>query len=196
MVQGHPGARLPGPEASKRALVEMILRRAAEFSWTVATGRLTTMVQRDLVCINVFHERFEQPYTRIHSHSLDFHSEIIAGELVHTRYRRDESGVEHGFQQLTLDSRPLASGVCGLTAGAEERYRPGDSYEITAPEIHRADALDGTVTLVTRQFRTSPEDVWAFWELPLGASKEVVPFGTVADRVLVEEVIGLALRRF
>jgi len=46
-----------------------------------------------------------------------------------------------------------------------ETYLPGDSYEITAPEIHRVVADPGTVTLVTRQHKTSPTGYRVFKNL-------------------------------
>lgn len=184
---------------AKRALVEQILRHATEYSWTVATGRLTLMLERDAVCINVFDERFEQPYTRIHSHRMDFKSQIIAGEMRHYRYTRAEAAgaVEYGCQELTLENKPVGSvSKSWLIEGAEEHFAAGAEYEITAPEIHRADARDGTVTLVTRQFKTEPTTIFAFWPLPLSASRPAIPFGTRATPELVTEVIDRALQRF
>ena len=189
---------------AKRALVEQILRHATEYPWTVATGRLTLMLERDAVCINLFDERFESPYTRIHSHRMDFKSEIIAGEMRHYRYRRavEAGAVEYGCQELTLENKPVGSvAKSWLIEGAQEHYVAGAGYEITAAEIHRADAPDGTVTLVTRQFKTQPASVFAFWPLPLSPlrlspSRQPIPFGTRATPEMLDEVIGRALQRF
>lgn len=182
----------------KHALVRQILLHANAFPWTVATGHLTFILEKDNVVLNVFDERFEQPWTKVHSHFLDFRSEIIAGEMVQIRYERSDRGgegfEEYGFQELTVANERLGTGTCYLRPGKEERYGAGEGYSITAPEIHQVIPVDGTVTLVTREFKTDPKSVFGFWSLPQEPSKPTIPFGTAAVETTVKEVIGLALK--
>jgi len=191
-----------GQANTDRALVRQILERATAYPWTVATGRLTLMLEKDGVCINLFHERFEQPWTRVHTHTMDFRSRIIAGSMRHRRYSRAarpedlDDATEYGYQRLSLANEPLESGTCFLAELTDERYVAVDEYEIAAPEIHRADAVDGTVTLVTRQFLTNPQDVCAFWPLPLPAANPAFSYGALADAELVKEMAQCALSLF
>lgn len=191
----------------KAALVEYILRHARHFSWTEhANGRISLMLKPDQVCINVFDARYRQPgTTEIHSHSMDFRSEIIAGRMRQYRYRRTDDpaaavATRCGVQDLTLDGKLAGDArLCYLIEGPLEEYRAGEAYEITAPEIHRSDPEDGTVTLIARQYKTSPAGVSAFWlrssELAKGVQgQKFVP--PAAGAAAVDDIVSRALSRW
>ncbi len=193
----------PEPNA-KRILVEHILRNAKEYPWVVpANGRLTLVLAPDSVVINLFNAHYRQPgTTTTHSHTMDFKSEIIAGEMRQYRYARSSAetpGAAHyGCQELTLDGKLMGEATdCYLLEGPREVYRSGEFYEITAPEIHRSDPEDGTVTLITRQYKTTPASVFTFWPYakmaPGTQSGEKIIPGVAGGKVL-EDAVSHALR--
>ncbi len=187
-----------------RILVEHILRHAKEYPWVVpANGRLTLVLEPDIVVINLFNAQYRQPgTTTTHSHTVDFKSEIIAGEMRQYRYARTKAetpGAAHyGCQELTLDGKLMGQATdCYLLEGPQEVYRAGESYEITAPEIHKSDPEDGTVTLITRQFKTTPASVFTFWPYAKMAAgtqsgEKIIP-GAAGEKVL-DEAVSHALR--
>jgi hypothetical protein len=218
--------------AVKRALVKAILQRAEHYAWEVpANGRLTLVLEPNVAVINVFHSKYRVPNsTAIHSHTVDFRSDIVGGVMRQYRYLRAAAAGDgsapgmntdagHGpaprvvagagdgpaarrywEQELTLDGKLSRDPMeCYLTESAIETYAAGEFYEITADEIHQSAPEDGTVTLITRQHRTSPTSVSTFWPwapLALGArpSDKIIP--KEAAEGVVRDVITVALERW
>jgi hypothetical protein len=206
--------------ATTRALVKAILQRAEHYSWEVpANGRLTLVLEPNVAVINVFHSKYRVPgTTAIHSHTVDFRSEIVGGVMRQHRYRRViadagraiadaghgptpvEGAKKYWEQELTLDGKLSRDPIeCDLTEGAIETYAAGEFYEITADEIHQSVPEDGTVTLITRQHKTTPTSVSTFWPwAPLAAgakpSDKIIP--KEAGEEVVRDVISLALERW
>ncbi len=207
--------------ATTRALVKTILQRAEHYSWEVpANGRLTLVLEPNVAVINVFHSKYRVPgTTAIHSHTVDFRSDIIGGVMQQNRYQRVIADAGHGpaprviadtgrgheprrywEQELTLDGKLKRDPIeCDLTEGAIETYAAGEFYEITADEIHQSVPEDGTVTLITRQHKTSPTSVSTFWPwAPLAAgarpSDKIIP--KEAGDEVVKDVISVALEKW
>jgi hypothetical protein len=196
--------------ATMRALVKAILQRAEHYSWEVpGNGRLTLVLEPNVAVINVFHSKYRQPgTTAIHSHTVDFRSDIVGGVMRQYRYLRAtaDAGVfgsaprRYWEQELTLDGKLSREPMeCYLTESAIETYAAGEFYEIIADEIHQSVPEDGTVTLITRQHKTKPSSVSTFWPwapLTAGArpSDKIIP--KEAGDEVVRDVISVALERW
>jgi len=192
-----------------RALVKAILKRAENYSWEVpANGRLTLVLEPNVAVINVFHSKYRVPNsTAIHSHTVDFRSDIVGGVMRQYRYVRAAADGGHGpapqkywEQELTLGGKLAGEPVeCWLRESEIEEYSAGESYEITADEIHRSVPEDGTVTLISRQYKTSPVSVSTFWPwAPMAAgakpSDKIIPAPAAAEVIL--DVVSVALERW
>jgi hypothetical protein len=218
--------------ATTRALVKAILQRAEHYSWEVpANGRLTLVLEPNVAVINVFHSKYRVPNsTTIHSHTVDFRSDIVGGVMRQYRYLRAAADTGRGSapgmntdagdgsappltdvgdrpaarryweQELTLDGKLSRDPMeCYLTESAIETYAAGEFYEITADEIHQSVPEDGTVTLITRQHKTTPASVSTFWPwapMAPGArpSDKIIP--KEAGEGVVRDVISLALEKW
>ena len=201
-----------------RALVKAILRHAEHYSWEVpANGRLTLVLEPNVAVINVFHSKYRQPgTTAIHSHTVDFRSDIVGGVMRQYRYLRVTDAGEFGSaplkntdaghgsappkngsaprryweQELTLDGKLSRGGPmdCYLEETEIETYAAGEFYEITADEIHQSVPEDGTVTLITRQHKTEPSSVSTFWPwAPLAAGAR--PSDKIIPKEAEDEVV-------
>ena len=160
------------PKTEKKAirgLVKAILQNADRFQCEVpANGRLTIVLDPGVMVINIFDGRYRQPgTTAIHSHTVDFRSDIVGGVMRQYRYGRVDDGGDakrYWGQELTLDGKLIGEpAACFLREGELEVYPAGEFYEITADEIHQSVPEDGTVTLITRQHKTRPSSVFTFW---------------------------------
>lgn len=180
---------------SVKAMVKMILQRAPEFSWEAAANRLVLTLEPGGAVINIFDRRYRHPETsEIHSHSVDFRSDIVAGVMRQWRYTRtraaDEGSATHWCQEVKLAGELKgAPFACCLTNNPVEIYQAGDSYEITAPEFHWVEPDDGTVTLITRQYKTSPESTFTFWPYQGALTVDRTPIGKFPQRQAAEDVV-------
>jgi hypothetical protein len=164
------------PFEAAAALVRLILPRSKELDWRMGTTGVLSIALSENVSINIFdHETAVDGAADYHSHWYDFRSVIIAGQLDHFRYCLGREGVPVMGQRAGMDHKPVGDPfqTC-LTELAPESYLPGDSYVISAPEIHRVVAAPGTVTLVTRQHKTSP-DSYCIFRRPGAIPRKAVP---------------------
>jgi hypothetical protein len=150
--------------ASAVTLVKRVLMHFNDLQWRLGTTGVFTITLSDDLVINIFdHGRAAPGRADYHSHWYDFKSNILAGKLRHFRYVRDKKGFEVLGQEVSMAHKPVGVPFAlALRECPAETYLPGDAYEITAPEIHRVVADPGTVTLVTRQNKTSPTGYHVF----------------------------------
>jgi len=156
----------PGPDL-KKELVLAILRNARHFPWTMGSnGRISCPIVPGNVVINLFEHSLAVPgHSAVHSHGADFKSEIIGGRLYQYRMYETADPQASPFirQEVNLQNELAGAPVLvHLREEPAEVYEPGDTYEITAPEIHRIDYEDLTVTLISSQFRTNPKTIRAY----------------------------------
>jgi hypothetical protein len=184
--------------AAAITLVKHVLMYVNDLKWRLGTtGVFTITLSEDLV-INIFdHDKAAPGRADYHSHWYDFKSDIIAGKLRHFRYVKAETGLDVLGQEVSMTHQPIGSPVAlALRECPGETYLPGDSYEITAPEIHRVVADPGTVTLVTRQRKTSPTGYWVFKDRcgqePAGSPQRMQPEES-GDTAL--QLVALALAK-
>jgi hypothetical protein len=94
----------------------------------------------------------------IHDHPFDFVSQIIAGEMINTRYVEDRAGGEYRrirYSPDNEDDRTTAETV--RLSGTATSYTGGEQYVQLAHELHDSHQLPGTVTAIRRTFRDVPE---------------------------------------
>lgn len=188
--------------SATRTLVGTILGNWENLKWRIGTTGVFTLTLSDDIAINVFdHSRAVRGCADYHSHWYDFSSMIVAGEFRHYRYITTCSLVDVVEeipvldQEVSLDHKATGDPKrCWLRQCSSELYGPGQSYEITAPEIHRVIAVPGTVTLVTRQRRTNPACYHIFKDAAQpAAAPEVVKAETAKE--IATGFIALAMER-
>lgn len=184
--------------ASAVTIVKHVLMHVNDVKWRLGTTGVFTITLSDDLVINIFdHDQAVPGRADYHSHWYDFKSDIIAGQLRHFRYVRDETGFDVFGQEVSMTHQPTGSPVAlALRECPCETYLPGDSYEITAPEIHRVIADPGTVTLVTRQRKTSPTGYRIFKnqfsQEPAGSPQQVPP---EQSRDIALQFVSLAMAK-
>lgn len=153
--------------------------------------------------LNVWHSRFTVPHvSTIHDHPWDLTSLIVAGETFNQRYRMMNLPVQvepldytHAFTTIKtgvgggLEKSPF--NACVLEKYPTEHYRPGDSYQQHAEEIHETKFLDGSVTLNERIGDT--ERARVFWRY---GTDWVDAFPRAATRDEVADTVLYSLREW
>ena len=87
-----------------------------------------------------------------------FISQIIAGEIVNTRYTEDPAGIEYSrirYSPADEDGRRAADAV--RLSGTATVYTEGAHYSQGAHELHDSRQLPGTVTLIRMTFTEERE---------------------------------------
>lgn len=156
--------------AGFKATVKALLENASlpKLDWSIqGMGMLRLRLAPD-VRLHIWDSRLRVPgVSMIHDHQQwDLHSDIIAGELANYRYIGHADGVLYHYRTLRagygcqfVDTGPQD---VLLYECPGERYVQGESYGQHANEIHRTDAEDGTVTIMT-QTRQDSDRARVFW---------------------------------
>lgn len=150
-----------------------ILEEPLERDWTIqGLGMLRTYLDPEKTLrLHVWSDgaRFEN-VSELHTHPWDMLSTIIVGELRQHRYVPAlDMDATHMCQKILCGE---GGGLCdaprqvALREMLPEDYDSGDSYRQLWWEIHRSEPMDGTVTLVQRQFTSDPDHAYVFW--PVG----------------------------
>jgi hypothetical protein len=162
-----PGGLNHGCVNSGLSFVKNVLMHVKDLKCRLGTTGVFTITLSEDLAVNIFnHDTAVPGRADYHSHWYDFRSEIVAGKLCHFRYVNDADGFDVLAQQVSMEHKPAgAPFALRLRECPCETYVAGDSYEITAPEIHRVVADPGTVTLVTRLHKTSPNGYYVFKSL-------------------------------
>jgi hypothetical protein len=94
----------------------------------------------------------------IHDHPFDFVSQIVAGEMINTRYVEDRTGIEYRrvrYAPADEDDRRGTDTV--RLSGTTTTYTAGGHYAQLAHELHDSRQLPGTVTVIRRTFKDVSE---------------------------------------
>lgn len=137
--------------------------------WTVqGFGMMRTYLDEDKTWrLNIYHPDLAiKNVSEVHSHPWSFMSWIIAGTLTNTRYsvRRhnpiyDDALYMHGARIMTgIKSNVGDAGAGGVAPQFDawlvpyqiSRMKPGEIYEMEAPEVHKTAYTAGCVTLNRR----------------------------------------------
>lgn len=137
-----------------------ILDNAPKFHWSLQGMGLLRLYVRDVGRIHIWDEtlRYSPDVSMMHNHSWDLHSTIVAGRLQNTRYVQCAEDTKGAIRYHTktfitgYDAHATSDQetVC-LCALPPETYTPIMDYRQKAHEVHRTDALDGTVTVLLRK---------------------------------------------
>lgn len=144
--------------------VLQILDQAHSWSWSVQGFGMLRLYVRKVGRIHLWDEALRYPnVSMVHNHSWDLKSHVVCGLVVNTRYEQRScedtffGQTYHGKRMITgyqcSDVQPLDD--CMLREEVIERFGPGETYSQRAAELHRTDAVDGTVTLMERNEDTN-----------------------------------------
>lgn len=128
------------------------------YGWSVQGFGVLRLYIRDIGRLHIWTKALRYPgVSLVHNHSWDLASTVVAGELRNTKFTElseyDSRGEPHHAMRLLTgyESKPLTDARhCRLLEYPGQVYWPGNVYVQAASEIHRTDALDGTITLMAR----------------------------------------------
>lgn len=152
--------------------LETLLMNPLEHEWTIqGLGMLRTYLDPEKTLrLHVWADlaRYDN-VSELHTHPWDMKSDILIGSIRQHRYvpaLDPDLFPTHRCQKILCGE---GGGLCGIPTFAHlremlpETYSAGDSYRQLWWEIHRSDPMDGTVTLVERQFTADPDHAYVFW---------------------------------
>lgn len=166
--------------------VEYLLRNASNFEWTVhGLGFLRLYVSNEQR-VHVWNKSLMTPnVTQVHDHPWHFNSLIVRGYLRNHLFRETDKKeafnlvppfqstryIEHVKQQIHCGEFgcEVTNGDLTMLADVSNSfYRRGDEYYQSKFEIHRTEAQDGTVTMISRTFEGSPDLAHVYFEPHVG----------------------------
>jgi len=167
----------PSPEPTREVVslvaapIRLILSMSHNFDWSIqGFGMLRAYLSKERR-LHIWHSSGKvDNVSTIHDHPWDFTSYVVAGSITDRVYTMAEIGLpSHHKQRIRC-----GPGGCALDQRydvllelqSERTYGPGESYARKSWELHETLPEDGTVTLVTRQFKEDTEHAWVCF--PLG----------------------------
>lgn len=155
-----------------KPLTKAVLTHALNYEWSLqGLGMLRTYLAPD-VRLHVWDSRHAfDDVSEMHTHPWNFVSHVIAGEVSQVRYIESDLGIPWQKQKIFCG---IGGGLTGepqevkLQACYKETYGEGHVYQQNANEIHISSPLDGTVTIVERQFLEDADHAYVFF--PVGES--------------------------
>lgn len=184
---------------SKQFLVKAILEHPGDFEWSLqGFGMMRTYLAPE-VRLHVWDSRYRvDGVTDMHTHPWHFHSEVIVGHVINTRYVHTMRDDKHAMRYR---QKEILCGVGGHETGRENnvllmRDSPeiiiaGQTYTQLAHEIHSSAPADGTVTIITREFLDDADHAFVY---ALEGSDWVSAEPRPATAEEVKEICSSALR--
>lgn len=182
-----------GLKAAVRTILENPLSGGLDWSLQ-GMGMLRLRLAPD-VRLHIWNSKYQVPgVSMIHDHQQwNLQSTIVAGALCNYRYIGHADGKPYHYRTLRagygchfIDDAPSTMQLMEVRG---EFYGPGDTYAQDALEIHRTDAQDGTVTIMSQERRDS-DRARVFW-LATEEWGSAEPRPATADEVF--ELCGHAL---
>lgn len=151
-----------------KGLVQRILEKPFQYEWTKqGLGMLRTYIAPE-IRLHVWDHRLKfHNVSELHTHPWNFHSVVVAGKVINQRYVESDDGRDILRQTIKCGEGGGLVGnpeVVKLTSGMRESYVEGDIYLQNAAEIHRSAPLDGTVTIIHREFLDDTEHAYVYFE--------------------------------
>ncbi len=147
--------------------IQQILLKAAHYDWSLQGFGMLRLYMSKQTRLHLWSDQHKvSDVSDIHTHPWDFQSVVIAGELRNLRLYPERQGKPYLNQTILCGpgGYPLADiSRINLWAKPLEIYKEGDTYKQSATEIHQSFPLDGTVTLIQRQFREDDDHAQVFW---------------------------------
>lgn len=164
-----------GPNHTK-ALVKSILEWPGARDWSLqGFGMLRTYLAPDLR-LHVWDSRWKvENVTTMHTHPWNFISSVVAGGVKNRRYYKHGEVPAHvpvNSASLLYREQEILCGVGGhetetsdvvmLVAGHAEMITEGQHYHQLAHEIHSSEPVDGTVSIIQRQFLNDADHAFVY----------------------------------
>lgn len=159
-----------------KPLVRSIIEHPFDHEWSLqGFGMLRTYLDSKDLRLHIWDSRFKvADVSELHTHPWNFHSYVVSGEVKNRRYTKNpadsiligiaEAGVYREQEILcgeggheTDRSREVA-----LVPGRLERVFENDHYSQLAHEIHRSEPVDGTVTIIAREFLDDDDHAFVY----------------------------------
>ena len=134
-----------------KTMARYILSNSKPEDWTVNTLGMLTLYAYNGIYVHLWNPLIQaEGVALIHDHAeWSFRSTIVHGKLYNWRYNRDDSGLAYASYHkqnnnfVCVEPSMRMNSIC-------ETYVSGDSYLLARGDIHHAEAVPGTVTLVTK----------------------------------------------
>lgn len=153
-----------------RVFAQFILEKASRFDWSIQGMGFLRLYLPNNCRLHIWDSRYRVPgVSMVHDHlQWGLESTIIAGQLTNIRYSTslDQSNPNYMFTTLKAgygcyfkhDPKPI-----GLSSHLPEVYHCGQKYFQKPSEIHRTDAMDGTVTIMQKHPTKDADSARVFW---------------------------------
>ena len=142
-----------------RALVSQVLVHADAYPWTMQDIGLLglRLDDRREYRLHIWDPSLCVGEPPVHDHPYDFVSQIIAGEMVNTRYTEDPAGIEYSRVRYSSTNEDARTADKVRLSGTATSYTEGARYRQVAHELHDSRQLPGTVTIIRMLFKDVPE---------------------------------------
>jgi len=144
----------------QKALVDQVLVHAEAYPWKMQDIGLLglRLDDRREYRLHIWDPSLCAGEPPVHDHPYDFVSQIIAGEMVNTRYTEDPSGTEYRrIRYSPTDENARTAPETVRLSGTATTYTEGERYGQLAHELHDSRQLPGTVTIIRMMFKDVPE---------------------------------------
>lgn len=152
-----------------RELILHILYGPSRYEWTAQGLGMLRVYLRPEVRLHIWSRLLINPgVSTIHTHPWDFTSYVISGQMIDHEYVESHQPKAKPFMRQKI--------LCGEGGGLKDSpefvqlaqldrkiYNPGDCYQHAAHHIHDSRFIDGTITLVTREFKDDTDHAYVYW---------------------------------
>lgn len=174
-------------ESVTKELVKKILEQPLGHEWSVqGLGMMRLYLSKERR-LHIWNSALRVPgVSEMHTHPWHFRSLVVAGTVINHKYEINESGygASSKAQQIFCGE---GGGLVGepknvfLLPLPIQTFREKETYEELAEEIHISRPLDGTVTIVKREFLSDEDHAWVYW--PSGEWVSAEPRAAVNDEI-------------
>lgn len=164
-----------------KQLVKAILTSPQELEWSIqGLGMLRTYLSPD-TRLHIWDASAKmEGASELHTHPWDFDSFVVVGSVRNYRFEMEALG-SHGASGIKRMRQTIRCGEGGGLIGEPvpvvlkelptETYEEGQSYRQAAEEIHRSAPDDGTITIITREFRDDTEHAYVYFRDEWGTAE-------------------------
>lgn len=155
-----------------QSFVATLLSSPHQFQWSLQGLGMLRLYLKGIGRLHIWDSQFEFPHvSKQHTHSWDFHSVVVAGQITNTRYvevplERRLYGARYWKQHLVCgyDAQRVGAPVqTWLRDQPPEIYHAGWAYSQRANEIHLTDATRGTITIMERTYDGPAGEADVYW---------------------------------
>jgi hypothetical protein len=181
--------------------VKHALVNAEKFAWSLQGFGMLRLYLTPETRLHVWHSAFSVPnYSPIHDHPWDFTSLILAGEIRQHRYLKLAQKMPSHCEEYLYTKIRCGAGGGPVEDRADpiylrrlplETYKSGELYDQKANELHESMPIDGTVTIINRQFKSDPEHAIVAWKSGPWVSAEPRLATPYEVRKITETALGL-----